>query len=117
MKFISPLSDADRTALEQAHRTATTHRERQRAQALLLSAKGFTLGQLALACDVHPETVSGWLNDWQRHGLDSLRDAPKSGRPPKIDAVIRTYLHEMLENPSPNMKALVLDEMKKKKSR
>ena len=116
MKFISALSDANHAALEQAHRSATTHRERQRAQALLLSAKGFTLGQIALVCDVHPETVSGWLNGWQTQGLDSLQDAPKSGRPPKIDAVIRTYLHEMLESPSPNMKALVLDELKKKKS-
>jgi len=46
--------------------------------------------------------------------LDGLADAPKSGRTPKINAAIKTYLHEMLQNPSPNMKALVLDELKKR---
>ena len=54
--------------------------------------------------------------------MDGLADAPKPGRPPKMDAGIRTYLHEMLESPAPNMKALnmkalVLDELKKKKSK
>ncbi len=114
MKYISSLTDTDRAVLEKVHRTGATHRERQRAQALLLSAKGFTLGQIALACDAHPETVSGWLDGWQERGLLGLQDAPKPGRTPKIDAVIRDYLHEMLENPSPNMKALALEEIKKK---
>lgn len=114
MKFISSLTDADRAALDKVYRTGAVHRERQRAQAILLSAKGFTLGQIALACDAHPETVSGWLDAWQERGLSGLQDAPKPGRTPKIDAVIREYLHEMLENPSPNMKALALDELKKK---
>lgn len=68
--------------------------------------------------------MSGWLDAWQERGLSGLQDAPKTGPKPKIDAVITTYLHEMLENPSPmlenpspNMKALVLDELKKKESR
>ena len=115
-KFVSSLTDAERMALEKVHRMGPTHRERQRAHAILLSAKGFTLGQLALACDVHSDTVSGWLDAWQERGLSGLKDAPKSGATPKIDALIKTYLHEMLENPSPDMKALVLDELKKKTS-
>jgi len=51
------------------------------------------------------------------HGLGGLADALKSGRTLKIDAAINSYLHEMLEDPSPNMKALVLDELKKKTSK
>ncbi len=112
MKFVSPLTEADRTALEKAHRGGTTHRQRQRAQAILFSAKGFTLEQIALACDVHRDTVSGWLDQWQAYGLRGLQDAPKTGRPPKVDALIKDYLHEMLTNPSPHMKALVLDELR-----
>lgn len=63
------------------------------------------------------DTISGWLNTWQAHGLDGLSDAPKPGRTPKIDAVIKAHLHEMLENPSPNLKTLVLDDLKKKQSK
>ena len=116
MKFVSSLTDADRAALEQVHRDAPAHRPRQRAQAVLLSARGYTLEQLADLFQAHRDTVSGWLDAWQERGLAGLEDAPKPGRTPKIDAAIKTYLHQMLENPSPNMKALVLDEMKKKQS-
>lgn len=114
MKFISCLTDANKAALERLHRQGATHRQRQRAQAVLLSAEGFTLAQLTHICGVHRNTVSDWLDAWQECRLLGLQDAPKPGRTPKIDAVIRDYLHEMLENPSPNMKALALDELKKK---
>lgn len=116
MKHVDALSDADRSALEQVHHSGQGHRQRQRAQAILLSARGYTLDQLAEVFQVHRDTASGWLDAWEQEGMAGLADAPKCGRPPKIDAVIREYLHEMLENPSPNMKALVLDELKKKTS-
>jgi hypothetical protein len=64
MKFVSALSDAQRASLEHVYRHGSAHRQRQRAQAVLLSAKGFTLEQLALMCEVHNETASGWLNAW-----------------------------------------------------
>lgn len=113
MKFIDPLSDADRTALEQVHREGPAHRQRQRAQAVLLSSRGYTLEQLADLFQVRRDTVSGWLGAWQGRGLAGLQDAPKSGRTPKIDAAIKAHLREMLEDPSPNLKALVLDDLKK----
>ena len=62
MKFVSALSDAQRASLEQVYRHGSVHRLRQRAHAVLLSAKGFTLEQLAAMYEVHPETVSGWLD-------------------------------------------------------
>jgi len=117
MKFITALSDSNRVALEQAHRDGPTHRQRQRAQAILLSARGYTLEQLADFFQTRRDTISGWLDAWQEGAMAGLQDAPKPGRTPKMDAIIRTYLHEMLESPSPNMKALVLDELKKKKSK
>ena len=62
----------------------------------MLSAKGFTLEQLASLCDVHPETVSGWLDAWQAQGLDGLADAPKPGRRRKIDAALEVQLLALL---------------------
>ncbi len=69
MKFVSALTDAQRASLEQLYRHGSVHRLRQRAQAVLLSAKGFTMEQIACACEVHAQTISGWLNQWQQKGL------------------------------------------------
>ena len=85
MKFIPALAEADQVALETVNHTAKTHRQRQRAHAVLLSAKGFTLEQLADIFSVDRDTISGWLNLWQDKGLDGLADAPKSGRRRRID--------------------------------
>jgi transposase len=114
MKFVSALSDAQRASLEHVHRYGSAHRLRQRAQAVLLSAKGFTLEQLAAMCEVHPETVSGWLNQWQERGLDGLADAPKPGRRRKIDAALEAELLDLLHHPTPDLKAVVQAHLKKK---
>jgi len=117
MKFVSTLSDAQRASLEQVHRHGSTHRLRQRAHAVLLSAKGFTLEQLALMYEVHPETVSGWLNQWHERGLEKLADAPRPGRRRKIDAALEAELLDLLQNPTPDLKAVVQAHLKKKTSR
>ena len=115
MKFIPTLTEADQVSLEAVHHTAKTHRQRQRAHAVLLSAKGFTLEQLADIFSVDRDTVSGWLNLWQDKGLAGLADAPKSGRFRKIDGSLEAVLRDILiENPSPNMKALLQADLKKK---
>ena len=117
MKFIPALTEADQVSLEAVHHTAKTHRQRQRAHAVLLSAKGFTLEQLADIFSADRDTVSGWLNLWQDKGLDGLADAPKSGRFRKIDGSLEAVLRDILiENPSPNMKALLQDELKKRQT-
>jgi transposase len=115
MKFVSALSDAQGASLEQVYRHSRAHRQRQRAQAVLLWAKGFTLEQLALMCEVHPETISGWLNKWQERGLDGLADVPKSGRRHKIDGALEADLLDLLQNPTPDLKALVQTHLKKDK--
>ena len=115
MKYVSALTAADQTALEELHHDGKSHRQRQRAQAVLLSSKGFTLDQLAVICEADRDTVSGWLDQWQEQGLDGLADAPKPGRRRKIDGSLETILRDILiENPSPNMKALLQAEIKKR---
>ena len=114
MKFVSALSDAQRRSLEHVYHHGSAHRLRQRAQAVLLSAKGFTLEQLAGMYEVHPETVSGWLDQWQAHGLDGLADAPKPGRRRKIDAALEAELLDLLHHPTPDLKAVVQAHLKKK---
>ena len=115
MKHISFLSESDQAALEQMHLNGKTARQRQRAHAVLLSAGGYKLDQLADILRADRDTISGWLNAWQERGMDGLADAPKSGRRRKIDGSLEAVLRDILiENPSPNMKALLQDEIKKR---
>jgi len=113
-KFVSALSDAQRASLQHLYRQGAAHRLRQRAQAVLLSAKGSTLQQLAGMYEVHPETVSHWLDQWQERGLDGLADAPKPGRRRKLDATLEAELLDLLQNPTPDLKAAVQAHLKKK---
>lgn len=115
-KFISALTGDDKNALTQMRGQGSTTRQRQRAQAVLLSAKGYTLTQIADILDTTPRTVSGWLDDWLASGLQGLADAPKSGRRRALDAVVEAHLRDLLQNPTPDLKALVQTHLKKKAS-
>jgi len=117
MKLVSALTETDKEALTRLHCDGPTHRQRQRAKAVLLSAKGYTLDQIADVLDTSRFAVSGWLNRWQKQGLDGLADAPKSGRRRKIDAALEADLLDLLQHPTPDLKAVVQAHLKKKTAR
>lgn len=117
MKLVSALTETDKEALMRLHSDGPTHRQRQRAKAVLLSAKGYTLEQIADVLDTSRVAVSGWLDRWQTQGLAGLADAPKSGRRRKIDAALEAELLDLLHNPTPDLKALVQTHLKKKADR
>lgn len=114
MKFVPPLTETDRTALEVEYRQGATHRQRQRAQAVLLSARGYPLDQLADILAADRDTVSRWLDQWQKQGLAGLTDAPKPGRPSKLEAAVEEEILDLLEHPTPDLKALVQARLQKK---
>ena len=116
MKLVSALTETEKDALTRLHCEAPTHRQRQRAKAVLLSAKGYTLDQIADVLDTSRFAVSGWLNRWQKRGLAGLADAPKSGRRRKIDAALEAELLDLLLHPTPDLKAVVQAHLKKKTS-
>ena len=117
MKHIAFLSESDREALEQTHLNGKTSRQRQRAHAVLLSASGYRLDQLADILRSDRDTISGWLTAWQERGLGGLTDVPKPGRRRKIDSSLEVALRDiLLENPSPNMKAMLQAELKKRQT-
>lgn len=117
MKFVSSLTDADRAALEQLNHDGATYRQRQRAHAVLLSANGYSLDQLADILRSDRDTVSSWLDGWQERGLEALSDAPKPGRRRKIDAALEQDLLDILAHPTPNLKAAIQADLKKKVDR
>lgn len=114
VKQVTPLSDTEQASLETTYRQSRKHRERQRAHAILLSAQGYSLDQLASILESDRDTISRWLDRWQERGIVGLTDAPRSGRPAKIDAQVEAALREILGSPSPNLKAAIAAELEKK---
>jgi len=112
MKFVQ-ITDEQSAALRVLHKSGQSHRERQRAQAVLLSARGMSLDQLAFVFECDRDTVSSWLDDWQSGGEAALADGAKSGRPPSLDSVAQSVVLQAVSFPTPNFKGVLVDELKK----
>ena len=84
-KFVAPLADTQRQRLKEIQRNDANWRTRMRAQAVLLSEKGFALNQLATIFEIDRDSVSQWLDWWEEYKFDGLADDPRSGRPPILD--------------------------------
>jgi transposase len=81
MKFIKPLSEVEKLTLEEAYKHHGQFRVRHRAHALLLSGRGYTIEQLQAIFEVKRDTISAWLDRWERDGIVGLFDQARSGRP------------------------------------
>ncbi len=80
------LTDSQLTELTRLIRQSPHHRVRQRSQALVWSHQGKTRGQIAQLFAVKPDTVSAWFRRWlSAPAAHKLPDAPRSGRPAKLD--------------------------------
>lgn len=88
------LKDDDREALSLLRDHGETSRIRRRAQAILLSAAGKSINELAEIFEVSRDTIGSWLDRWETEGIQGLRDAPRSGAPPKLT---ESELEEVLE--------------------
>ena len=87
-RFVSALSEEERGQLDGLHRTGRSHRVRQRAHAVRLSAKGYTLDQIADVLEVDRDAVARTLDRWEAGGLAALEEGARAGRPPKVDAAL-----------------------------
>ena len=87
-RFVSALSEEEQRQLEGVWRGGRSHRARQRAHAVRLSAKGYTLDQIADVLEVDRDAVSRTLDRWERGGVAALEEGPRPGRRPKVDAAL-----------------------------
>jgi transposase len=98
VRYVQPLTDGQRALLEQTMQEDPSFRARSRAPSLLLSAEGTTIKTIAQASEVHRVTVSAWIQTWEQHGVQSLHDQPRSGRPstltPDEQAIAQHYIKE-----------------------
>jgi transposase-like protein len=84
VRYVQPLTDEQRALLEQTMHEDPAFRARSRAHSLLLRAGGTPIQTIATTYKVHRVTVSAWIKKWDQHGVQSLHDQPRSGRPPKL---------------------------------
>src|SRR3954451_6311607 len=100
MVRIGPLSGEQRDVLEQVRRRAVG-RVSQRAHMVLLSARGYTVEQIAEIFGVGEDVVRKWLRRYERQGALGLDDRPRPGRPPK-DRLARHIVDAQASNPPGN---------------
>ena len=76
------LTEDDRRELERRVRAHTTaHRDRQRAQVVLLAAHGVTGRKISKEVGLSPQAVCKWRIRFRDLGLPGLEDAERPGRP------------------------------------
>jgi transposase len=82
LRFINILSEPARKHLAVIYKSHPDFSYRQRAQAILLSHKGYTIQQLQDIFDVDRDTISHWMDRFEQSGPEGLSNLPRSGRPP-----------------------------------
>lgn len=111
-KFVSALSSDQIQHLEDLAERDSTRRVRMRAHSILLSSRGSSIDEIAKIYQVHRDTVSSWIDNFEHLGVDGLRDKPRSGGPPKLNAQEKEVAKELLKaHPSsPKMVLALLSE-------
>lgn len=100
MKQINELTIEEETTLSEAYRHHPIFRVRQRAHALLLNRRGYSMTKLKDFFEVQLETVSRWLTRWESEGIVGLFDGERSGRPVLLDGDDMEILKKAIdENP------------------
>ena len=88
---------AQREVLHHLTRTDPDPRVRRRAHALLLLSRGQSVMAVARLFETAPHRVRAWRSRFLIGGRQGLADAPRTGRPPKLDAAALAFLEEALE--------------------
>ncbi len=78
--------------LERIYKSAKSHTERQRHQAVLLNGRKKTITEIALVLGVALLSVHRWCNDYKRLGLAGLASKPKLGKSPKLSLTNETQV-------------------------
>ncbi len=81
MRFIKQFNDGEEDKLRNILKNFPLIKARIRANAILLSSKSISIAEIADVLDVHRDTVSNWLRNWENKGMMGLFDEAKPGRP------------------------------------
>jgi transposase len=107
VRSVQPLTDGQRALLEKTMQADPSFRARSRAHSLLLSAAGMTIKAIAQTYQVHRITVSAWIKKWAQHGVQSLPDQPRRGRPSKLTPDEHTIAQQYIKEEPRSRKGVV----------
>ena len=79
------LIELEISLLQNLKKEGLQERLRDRAHALLLSNKGYSISKLSEIFEVRQATIIDWFNRWEKKGIEGLVDLPKTGRPRTFD--------------------------------
>lgn len=96
MLYVRTLSEAEQKDLRQGARREVG-RVAERMRMVLLSARGYTVPQIATIYECDEATVRRWIERYEAGGVQGLRDLPRPGRPPRADAAAREEIRRMVE--------------------
>lgn len=94
--FVQALTDAQKNQLQAIMKSDAPQRTRMRAHAVLLSARRFSVDQIAAIYEADRDRVSQWLQWWEQFGTGGLADDARSGRPPKLSPAEQTKVLEIV---------------------
>ena len=98
VRYVRLLTESQRHTLAEIMKHDATPRARVRAHGILLSAQGRKIKEIAQIYQVDRDTVATWIKKWEQHGVASLYEKPRSGRPPKLTLaeqdLARQYIKE-----------------------
>jgi transposase len=81
LRFVRAVSEEEKVALQEMYASHASFRTRQRAHAILLSSKEYTIPQLQEVFGVDRDTISNWINRFETKGVVGLEEGQRSGRP------------------------------------
>jgi len=84
-KYVKPLTAEQREQLKEIMKSSAPQRKRMRAHAILLSARRYSIDQIADIYQADRDRVSQWLDWWEAYQFDGLDDDPRGGRPPTLN--------------------------------
>jgi len=100
-KTVSPLTDSDQEELYRLIREDSSPRVRMRAEAILLSARGYSIREISDLKGKNFITVSRWLDQWAERGIDGILEGEGRGRPKQLTEEEQTIVLQWLDEPTP----------------
>ena len=102
-RFIRDLTKAERQEVENLFRKGPNNRIRKRANAVRLSALGYTVTQIMEVLGCNRQSIHNWFDTFEAQGCKGLYDKPRSGRPAIATVDYRTRLVEAIKTNPRNM--------------
>lgn len=96
MLRVRTLSEQEREELKRGARREVG-RISERMRAVLLSSRGYEVGQIASILEYDEVTIRRWLERYEVEGLEGLQDRPRSGRPRSAGAAARESVRRAIE--------------------